>query len=38
MDYKIDVVRSLVNVLKTYPGKYKLINKFMGLLLVTEKS
>ena len=29
VDYKIDVIRSLANVLKTYPQKYSLCNKFL---------
>lgn len=28
-DYKVDVVKSLVNVLKTYPKQYVLVNNFL---------
>lgn len=38
VEYKRDVVRSLVNVLKTYPKKYELINKFLLTLMRKEES
>lgn len=28
-DYKIDVLSSIKNVIKQYPGKYKLVNQFL---------
>lgn len=29
IDYKIDVIKSLVNVLTTYPKQFTVINKFI---------
>ncbi len=29
MEYKIDVIGSLINVLKTYPNKHETINNFL---------
>lgn len=37
-EYKRDVVRSLVNVLKTYPKKYELINRFLLNIMRKEDS
>lgn len=36
LDYKIDVIRSLANVLKTYPKKYDCVNKFLIGLMSKE--
>lgn len=38
IEYKKDVVKSLANVLKTYPKKYELINKFLLTLMKKEES
>lgn len=38
VEYKIDVIKSLVNVLATYPKQYPLINEFIMLILKEEKS
>lgn len=35
-EYKKDVLRSLPNVLKTYPKKYDLINRFLLNLMRKE--
>ena len=37
-EYKRDVVKSLVNVLKTYPKKYDLINQFLINIMKKEES
>lgn len=37
-EYKRDVVKSLVNVLKTYPKKYDLINQFLISIMKKEES
>ena len=37
-DYKIDVIKSLVNVLKTYPKQYPVINDFIIQILKSEES
>lgn len=37
-EYKKDVLRSLTNVLKTYPKKYDLINRFLLTLMRREDS
>lgn len=37
-DYKVDVVRSLVNVLKTYPKQYGLVNQFLLSIMQKEDS
>lgn len=37
-EYKRDVIRSLTNVLKTYPKKYELINRFMLNVMKKEQS
>lgn len=36
-DYKIDVIRSLVGVLKNYPTKFTAVNTFLVELLKKEK-
>lgn len=36
IEYKRDVVRSLTNVLKTYPKKYDVINRFMLSIMKKE--
>ena len=36
-DYKIDVLNSIKNVIKQYPGKYKLVNEFLLKLIYSEK-
>ena len=36
--YKRDVIKSLVNVLKTYPKQYELINKFLISTMKKEES
>jgi hypothetical protein len=33
IDYKVDVVKSLVGVLQNYPAKYTAVNAFLGELL-----
>jgi hypothetical protein len=38
IEYKRDVIRSLTNVLKTYPKKYELINRFMLNVMKKEDS
>jgi len=38
IDYKIDVVKSLVGVLQNYPGKYVAVNALLTGLLKKEKS
>jgi coatomer protein complex subunit gamma len=38
VEYKKDVVSSLTNVLKTYPAKYELINKFLLNIIRREDS
>jgi len=38
IDYKVDVVKSLVGVLQNYPGKYTAVNTFLIELLKKEKS
>jgi coatomer protein complex subunit gamma len=38
IEYKKDVVRSLINVLKAYPKKYELINRFLLTLMKKEES
>lgn len=38
IEYKRDVVRSLNNVLKTYPKKYDVINRFMLNIMKKEES
>jgi len=35
-DYKVDVVKSLVNVLKTYPKQYGLVNNFLLSIMQKE--
>ncbi len=37
-DYKVDVVKSLVNVLKTYPKQYGLVNNFLLSIMQKEES
>lgn len=37
-EYKRDVIKSLVNVLKTYPKRYNLINKFLINIMRKEDS
>ncbi len=37
-EYKRDVIRSLVNVLKSYPKKYELINRFLLSIMRKEES
>jgi hypothetical protein len=37
-EYKRDVVKSLANVLKAYPKKYELINKFLIGIMKKEDS
>ena len=37
-EYKRDVVKSLANVLKTYPKKYELINRFLINIMKKEDS
>jgi hypothetical protein len=37
-EYKKDVLRALANVLKTYPKKYELINRFLLALMRREES
>lgn len=37
-EYKRDVVKSLANVLKTYPKKYDVINKFLINIIKREES
>jgi len=29
IDYKVDVVKSLIGVLQNYPGKYTAVNTFL---------
>lgn len=36
VEYKRDVVRSLINVLKTYPKKYDVINRFLLAIMRKE--
>lgn len=36
-DYKVDVVRSLVNVLKTYPKQFSLVNNFLLSIMQKEE-
>ena len=38
IEYKIDVIKSLVNVLKTYPKQYVVINDFILDTLKNEES
>ncbi len=38
VDYKIDVVKSLVGVLQNYPAKYTAVNTFLLELLKKEKT
>ncbi len=38
IDYKIDVVKSLVGVLQNYPAKYTAVNTFLLELLKKEKT
>ena len=38
IDYKVDVVKSLIGVLQNYPGKYTAVNTFLIQLLKKEKS
>ncbi len=38
IDYKIDVIKSLVNVLGTYPKQYAVINQFILQILREEDS
>ena len=35
-DYKVDVVKSLTNVLKTYPKQYPLVNNFLLSIMQKE--
>ena len=37
MDYKVDVVKSLVGVLQNYPAKYTAVNTFLVELLKKQK-
>lgn len=37
-DYKIDVIKSLANVLSTYPKQYTIINEFIFHILKNEES
>ncbi len=37
VDYKVDVVKSLVGVLQNYPGKYTAVNAFLVELLKKER-
>lgn len=37
IDYKVDVIKSLVGVLKNYPNKYNSVNGFLLELLKKEK-
>lgn len=38
VEYKRDVVRSLINVLKAYPKKYDVINRFLLAIMRKEES
>lgn len=38
IDYKVDVVKSLIGVLQNYPAKYTAVNSFLIDLLKKEKS
>jgi len=38
IDYKIDVIKSLVSVLSTYPKQFSVINDFIFLILREEDS
>jgi hypothetical protein len=38
IDYKVDVVKSLVGVLQNYPAKYTAVNTFLLGLLKKEKA
>ena len=38
IDYKVDVVKSLVNVLKTYPKQFPIINDFILEIIKSEES
>lgn len=35
-DYKIDIIKSLENVLRAYPKQYKVINEFLLIVLSNE--
>ena len=37
MDYKTDVIKSLIGVLKNFPNKYTAVNAFLLDLLKKEK-
>lgn len=38
IDYRIDVIKSLANVLSTYPKQYSIINNFVFQILKSEES
>lgn len=38
IDYKIDVIKSLINVLTTYPKQFAIINSFILTTLKEEES
>lgn len=38
IEYKVDVVKSLINVLTTYPKQFNVINKFILHILKEEDS
>lgn len=37
-DYKIDIIKSLENVLRAYPKQYKVINEFLLIVLSNEEA